>query len=257
MPEIRDFDMGTVKPFYPDAPLPNVALRLPAGRSLTLTETRQQFIALTRSRACLSQLAALPGPRESIHCVLNGEFALWDFVPAVLQLADDPIAELIICTLGFSKHNVTALADLVAAGRIDQVAVLCSHYFAAADSQIYQQMLELCQARGFRVAAMRTHAKLLLIRAGRRRIVIEASANLRSCHNVEQATLWDSPELFDFHRAWIDELITKGNHAPQKDAAAVAEPARARVPRPSKRRSPSRVDPPGRPARRRQAARKR
>jgi hypothetical protein len=71
-------------------------------------------------------------------------------------------------------------------------------------------MCELAGKHGFRIAALRTHAKLLLIATGEARIVVESSANLRSCHNVEQATVFNDAELFDFHRKWIDDLLTKG-----------------------------------------------
>ena len=38
-------------------------------------------------------------------------------------------------------------------------------------------------------------------------VIIEGSANLRSCRNVEQFTATESPDLYQFHRAWILEML--------------------------------------------------
>ena len=102
---------------------------------------------------------------------------------------------------------------MLTAGQVKRVeGVLCSHYFAAAtiDGEIYKHMSELADKHGFRLAAMRTHAKVLLMAIGERRLVVESSANLRSCHNVEQATVFDDPQVYDFHRGWVTELLQQG-----------------------------------------------
>jgi hypothetical protein len=212
---IKPLDMTKIRPFYPasdESKLPNVDLRLPEGRTLTTRQHKRSMVLLSKARKAAQQLERLPDQGETIHAVLNGEYALWDFVPAVLELSGQPIDNLTICTLGFSRNNVEALSELVEAGQVKRLSVLCSTYFAAAgvDGAIYSQMVELCAKHGFPIAALRTHAKILLMATGERRIVIESSANLRSCHNVEQATILDCPELFDFHSAWMRELLEKG-----------------------------------------------
>lgn len=201
------------EPTIDESKLANVKLRLADGRCITTREAKKLTARLTRTRNAVSQIKALPKRDESLHCILNGTFALWDFVPAVLELTGEPIRDLIVATLGFSKNNVAALAELIDAGQVKHVSVLCSHYFSAADSDIYAQMVELCQKHGFPIAAMRSHAKLLLMAVGRRRLVVESSANLRSCHNVEQATLFDNPKLYEFHGKWIQELLDKGRES--------------------------------------------
>jgi hypothetical protein len=45
---------------------------------------------------------------------------------------------------------------------------------------------------------------------------VESSANLRSCRNIEQMTLINSPSLHKFHARWIDQLFAEaaeGHHA--------------------------------------------
>ncbi len=211
--DLKAFDTAGLKPFFAPADethLPNASVRLSSNHRLVARQTRRLLKVLAKTRAATSTIGRLPEADESFHFVLNGEFALWDFVPAVLALSGQPITELIIATLGFSKANITALGDLVDAGQVQSVAIACSTYFGAADRDIFAQAIELCQKHGFRVAALRTHAKLLLIRTGSRHLVIESSANLRSCHNTEQASMFDDASLYDFHRKWIDEMLTAG-----------------------------------------------
>lgn len=212
--EPKTFDMTSVQPFYPgvdESKLANVDLRLTDGRRTETKQTKRAFAELNRRNRAAEQLQKLPGAQDAIHCILKGDFALWDFVPATLALIRRPIDFLTIVTLGFSKNNVDALGQLVDSRQVKRVEILCSHYFSAADSEIYQHMVALCAKHKFRIAAMRTHAKLLLLAIGGQRITIESSANLRSCHNCEQATLFGAPALYDFHREWITTLLDQGS----------------------------------------------
>lgn len=61
-----------------------------------------------------------------------------------------------------------------------------------------------------RLAAARRHAKTTLFEVDDgRKYVIESSANLRSCQSVEQFMIAQDAELYDFHEAWINDLMEK------------------------------------------------
>lgn len=209
----RDFPIDGLKPFFPatdETKLANVALRLDDGRSTSTKQTKRTFAELTKCSKAAAQLAHLPEVGESRHCILKGDFALYDFIPACMALAEAPVDELLVATLSLSKKNAQDLGELVRARKIKSFAILLSHYFAAQEREIYDQVCEACQAHGGKVCAMRTHAKVLLMAIGDRRLVVESSANLRSCHNIEQATVFNDPGLFAFHREWMSELILRG-----------------------------------------------
>lgn len=214
---LRSLDMGRIRclPQFAqldESKLANVDLRLADGRRLDADPTqRREFEQLTKSRAARAQLCQLPPQHGSVHCVLKGDFALFDFIPAVLDIAGVPVTRLRIATLGFSKLNVEAMEKLLVAGAVGRVDVLCSHYFAAQDDDIYSQaQAMLGRFPGCSLTAMRTHAKLLLFDFGAVRYAVESSANLRSCHNVETATIFNSVRVHDFHAQWIDELCQQG-----------------------------------------------
>ena len=147
-----------------------------------------------------------------MHLIISGRFALWDLVPAVAHLAGVNIAELHIATLGFSRRNIEHMAGMIDAGKIRAVTMLCSHYFSKTSAVIYDFAVEEFAKRPerMRFLSVRTHAKLLAIAlADGRKVTSESSANLRSCRNIEQATLFGCPRLFNFHTSWIDDLFAK------------------------------------------------
>ena len=126
-----------------------------------------------------------------------------------------------IATLGFSRKNIEAMTQLVDAGQIMRVRLLCSHYISSTSKVIYQTAVTSFEARPERMEflSVRTHAKLLLLAfEDGRRITVESSANLRSCKNIEQATIHGDPALYAFHRGWIDDLFGSQHHEPHPAA---------------------------------------
>ena len=126
-------------------------------------------------------LDSLPAAGESWHIVVKGNFAMFDLVGAVLELAAPAtIARLDIATLGFSKTNLEELTALLDAGTIDRLTFLYSVYFRSNEKEICHRLHDELTGRSQRVLAMRTHAKLMLLElTDGRCLVNETSANLR------------------------------------------------------------------------------
>jgi hypothetical protein len=172
-------------------------------------DTDRQFRDEMQARSAGEAIGRLPGPREAFHLAISGKFALWDCVPAVLSLAAPAtITSLYIATLGFSKANVESMATLLDAGEIGSITLIASHYFKGTSPDIYTHGLETLTARGQRFLSIRSHAKLLAMKlVDGRTVTIEASANLRSCKNIEQLSVFGDPGLFEFHTKWMEGLF--------------------------------------------------
>jgi len=213
MDGLKTFDMRGLRPVFEpiadEATLPNMSLKLASGRTTSTRQTKRTTARLDQPRRAAEQLGHLPAPNETRHLVLNGDYPLFALVPAFIALAGEPISTLYIATLGFSKANIDDLAALVDSGQVLDVAIAASCYFGAQNKPIYDHAVEFCRAHGFRIKALRSHAKLLLMHIGHRYYVVESSANMRSCRNVETACIFNSRKLFDFHKTWIDELLER------------------------------------------------
>jgi len=186
------------------------AVKPPTARTRTRGNRRTMKELLQVANAAHA-IDRLPDADESVHIIMSGNFNAWDIVPACLKLADAPLESLHVATLGFNKRNASELLRLIDDGSIGSVAFLCSCYFRDQNRGEFAYLADGLEERGHRIAAARSHAKVIAMRfTDGRCCTTESSANLRSCRNLEQMTLHGSPALHDFHAAWIQEQMTHG-----------------------------------------------
>ncbi len=176
-------------------------------KSFSRHTPKRIFFDLSTSKRAVAQIGRLPETDETIHCLMGGEYHGFDLIVAVQALAAAPIDELYITTLGFNRHNISHLCAMLSAGLIGSVKILCSSYFASSDNNDYLYARQSLADLGQTLIATRNHSKILLFSIGDRRYVVESSANLRSCNNLEQFSLAQSPELHAFHRTWIETAL--------------------------------------------------
>ncbi len=184
---------------------------LHGDRRLVVKEIKRRCEDARNTKTAAEAIGRLPAADEAIHLAISGRYALWNCVPAILALAECSIDILHVATLGFSKSNIDDMAELLDAGQIGAVSLLASHYFKGTSTGIYEHAVEqLAKRPGTRFLSCRQHAKLLLIALADGRFVsVESSANLRSCKNIETVTLIGSPEVYRFHRSWIESLFAE------------------------------------------------
>lgn len=187
-------------------------LGMPDTIRLVRRNVRRRFVHALDVANAAKDLGDLPAAGESVHVIMRGNWHAWDLVPAILRLADGAsIARLYVATLGFNKDNARELGELIDAGRIRAVRFVCSVYFRDTTRDVHDYLAELLQERGQALLAMRNHAKVLaMLLDDGRALVVESSANLRSCRNVEQFALSQDRQLFDFHAGWIDDQVNRG-----------------------------------------------
>lgn len=210
---LQPFDMSTVAPFWPEnaTQTKDAAVELPDSLRILRQSEKHRTAHLLHVANAAKHLETLPEPGETLHALMSGNYHAWDLVPAVLRIASPAtIVRLDVATLGFNNRNVAELAALMDAKQIGQVWFLCSCYFRDSSTAEFDFLQEhIAKARGGHVAAARTHAKLQLMElSDGRHYVIESSANLRSCHNVEQFAMFESKEVLLFYRQWIEEFVT-------------------------------------------------
>jgi hypothetical protein len=184
------------------------AAGLGAERFMHIEPAKRRYVYdLATAKKALAALVRLPEPDESFHCLMGGDYHGFDLVIAIQQLAGVTVESLHITTLGFNRHNMAHLCAMIDAGQIGNARILCSDYFAGADPETFSYARAELASRGSLLHATRNHSKLLLFAVGPRRYIVESSANLRSCNNLEQFSLCQSATLYDFHVEWIERII--------------------------------------------------
>lgn len=210
--------------FYADTAPKDVAIGLDYDPSHARRAHRRTHLRMLRVANAAKALHRLPEAGESVHVIMRGNYNSWDLVPAVLRLSEPAtIATLNICTLGFNQQNAEQLIAMLDDGQVARCTFICSHYYRSVEADVYDRLYADMTSRGHQCLAMRCHAKLLLFEmTDGRHYVIESSANLRSCRNIEQFVLTHHRGLLEFHRGWMLEMFTKAgaqNHARPKARA--------------------------------------
>jgi hypothetical protein len=189
---------------------------------------KRELLNLLRVNNAVACLERLPTTGAAIHGVMRGDFAFSDLIPAMLRLLEPAatLRYLAATTLGFSRIASVSLIRLMDAGQIAKVDFVCASYFQSMEPAACQYLRESLTGRGSRFAAARCHAKVYLFEAtDGRRYVCEASANIRACQSIEQFAIIADADLFEFHRAWINEIMDayvppKENDGDRKDQSA-------------------------------------
>lgn len=182
------------------------------GEELVLrgTSTAKIMLNVRGIDEAVKQLVRLPAEGETLHFVMSGNYHGFDMIPAVHRLSPggEPITRLVVATLGFSRKNNLQMCKMIDDGMIvgTSVFIVCSEFFAKTDANVYKMAKEDIEARGGCLRITRNHAKIIAIQLAGNHIVTEGSANLRSCVNYEQVTMFNSRELFDFHAGWLSKI---------------------------------------------------
>lgn len=186
---------------------------------------RRLLIDGRHEKNAIALIQELPAEGESLHFVVDGHFEPCDLIPVTRRLVSPKvISRLDITTLGFNLDNVACIANGMDQGKIGQVSVVCSHYFAKAEKSSFEHLQkEIGERRGGRVAALRTHSKLILMEISDGRcFTIEGSGNLRSCKSIEQFVMTNDRPLLEFHRGWLEDYIkSRGNDGKYNKLRAV------------------------------------
>lgn len=146
------------------------------------------------------------------NAIVSGAFIFGDFIEAFVTEHNIKIPKMTITTLSMSQDNVDSLANLMDGGYIDELNLIISHYFFANERQglipyIYQQ---LDKGDRFQLAVAGTHTKTVTFETlGGKKVVMHGSANLRSSANLEQFTIEDNAELYDFYNEFQDRILDR------------------------------------------------
>jgi hypothetical protein len=175
--------------------------------------SRRLFVNALRARKAVDALTALPAAGETWHCLMTGDYDGFDLLPAMIDHAktsgDGTVADLYLATLGFNKANAQRLLELMDAGTVRRTAMIVSMYYESdhKERDICYTLAKELPARGGWYCATRSHAKIIACRfTDSRCFVIESSANLRTCHNLEQFAITQDAGLFEFHSGWMEQV---------------------------------------------------
>lgn len=192
---------------------------LPAPKRVKLLARRAAGIA-----EAAQAVAQLPGPGESLHALMTARLDMSDVLNAILE-KQGRCETAFIATLGYNRRNFRMMLEWLDSGKIGSLALLASIFFRAHNGDLWTETLAEFRRRGQRAACCPSHCKVMALSfADGTRYAIEGSANLCSNGSArEQFAIVHHETLYDFHAAWIAELVTRYEGAADEQAQTKAQ----------------------------------
>lgn len=163
---------------------------------------RVQF-SIAKGIAAVSAADIIPEEGEEVRLISPaGGFSSACVVAAIAKRRK--IDAIHISTLRVGKKEMQSLAAL----RIPEVSITCGGIaLENAAKYDYAQQLSACAKRfGWKVSYRRNHSKVILIRSGEDKIVVETSSNYNENPQIEQFCISNSKEVYDFYLAEMQAL---------------------------------------------------
>ncbi len=149
---------------------------------------------------------------ERTNCILSGNFIFGDFIEALAVEKNMHIERLVISTLSISQENVDSLKNLLVGDYVDRLDLLVSSYFWSHErwKLVPYIFKELDIDNKFQLAVSANHCKIVLIKTySGDNIVIHGSSNLRSSDCLEQISIENDKDLFDFHMDFLNTIVER------------------------------------------------
>ena len=143
-----------------------------------------------------------------IYALIDGSFIFGDWIEAFL-VKNQKRCKITLSTLSLSQENIDSFINLINAGYISELNIIVSDYFFANEKHnLVRYMYQYLDIEDiFQLSVCRTHTKITLIEFEEFKYVISGSANLRSSDNLEQISIEENSELYDFNKEIHDNII--------------------------------------------------
>ena len=150
------------------------------------------------------------GAGSRSHVIVSGNFIAGDFIEALFVNRNMHTKKLSVSTLSLSDENIDSFSNLLDGGYIDSLDLIVSDYFHSNErgGLVKYMLQELDKDDKFQMAVASSHTKICIFETdGGKKFVIHGSANLRSSSCVEQLTVEENPELYEFYREYHEAII--------------------------------------------------
>jgi len=147
---------------------------------------------------------------ERYNTIVAGNFIFGDFIEAYLTEHDIKATHMHIATLSYSEANLISLKALMDNGYIEQLDIIISALFYGHERwKVIPMTYEMLDTYGrFQLSVVGHHMKVCIFETDEgEHIVISGSANLRSSGSIEQFTIEESEELYNFYLQSFEGVI--------------------------------------------------
>lgn len=150
---------------------------------------------------------------KSIYAIVSGNFIFGDFIEAFIDAKNFDVNEMTITTLSLSENNIYSLENLLFKWKyVKKLNLIISDYFYSHERKLLIPIIyeKLDRENKFQLAICRTHMKICQFETIKgNKCVINGSANLRSSQCLEQITIEENKDLYDFNQKYFNIILEK------------------------------------------------
>ena len=141
-----------------------------------------------------------------IYAIITGSFIFGDFIEALVEDKKLEVEEMYISTLGMNQNNIDSLGNLLIDYHVKKINLIVSNYFVSNEvKDLMPYLLDELSGLNINVAIAGNHSKVVLIKTKcGKHLVINGSANLSSSSNLEQFSMMDNKEIYEFNKDVFD-----------------------------------------------------
>ena len=148
---------------------------------------------------------------DAIFCIVTGNFIFGDMLEALMVEKNWYAEEIFIATLSMSQENADSLANIFHGDYAREINLIVSDFWYAHERYKgggIEYINQLRKEYNFSISVAGLHTKIILIKTEcGKHLVLHGSANLRSSRNLEQFSIENSKNLYEFNRAWMNKLV--------------------------------------------------
>lgn len=143
----------------------------------------------------------------AIHLISSDNFGSIELLNVLVNRLD--IKYIGITTWSYNTNFVEVIKSILIKGI--HVDFFVDKSMKTRKSSLYAQMVNLRdEYKNLKIKVHHMlHAKITIIESDKHNISIEASANYSNNQRIENFTITENKELFNFHKTWMNEIINK------------------------------------------------
>lgn len=140
---------------------------------------------------------------------VKGGFASINFIDLIAKR--EVIKDLFVSSLAVGQKQILHLDKLKEQGKIHNARFLLGGLFKQRGLDVkynyFNVFDDVCKKNGWRYETLRNHSKIILMRTAKNFYVIETSSNLNSNPAIEQFSLENDKDLYDWYNNFFSEFF--------------------------------------------------
>lgn len=154
----------------------------------------------------VKEIIKLPKKNYQYRLITQKAFTSTDFLKWVYE--EEGATEINIAVYRMNQHSVHVIKSMIDIPEIKINIILSSFFKTSKKAEVWHDDLVM-HSRGkpnINIFYCVNHAKIICVRTDKNWYVIEGSGNMSNNARIEQYTIDNSEDVYNFHSDWIKEL---------------------------------------------------